>query len=193
MPKSALESLSEIYSSQEPPQQHQYWNNRIIDHTEKEILYVVPAGFTWKTDNGESRLSYYKALWEKSVSFGSENNLYPLGVKTHSIVLRQDKNNKYDPYAVKVGIVFNSEDRGMWIPQGFETNMIQDIGFIPKAISKQISLNIEMIKKVSLINVYAELQKSIYFGRIALSYSEQAEVVEDISYNSKRFSAILEE
>jgi hypothetical protein len=188
-----LESLSEVYASTQNPQDHKYWNDRIIDDPKNEILYVVPAGFTYPTDTGESRLYYYKSLWEKSVSYNREKVLFPLGKDTHSIILEKDTENKYDPYAVKIKIKFNLDYGKEYIPKKFEAYIPQEIGFIPQVISEMICTNIKMIKRGSLANVYAELPKGIYFGRIALFYGKEEKTTPDIDYNSKRFIAILEE
>lgn len=190
---SPLQSLSEVYASNQNPQDHKYWNNRIIDDTKNKILYVVPAGFTHPTRTGESRTHYYRSLWEKSVSNNREKLLFPLGTDGHLIVLRKDIHNQYDPYAVQVGITFNSKYGKEHIPEKFEANIVQDIGFIPQVISQMISTNIQTIKRASLANIYAELPKGIYFGRIALFYGKEQDVVPETNYNSKRFIAILEE
>ena len=193
--RSPLEELSQAYLKPKDfnlkgSEKQKYWNDRIIDDTVNQRLYIIPAGYTQRDSNGTNRRVTWRKLWEKAVELDSEREIYPLGYQnTHQVILRPEPSNQYDPYAIKVGIRF--DDIGK-TPDGFRTQLWYDIGYIPKLISNIITSNCNMVTRGRLIGLYAEHPKDIYYGRIVLPYGEP-KPTSKTKCNTKRFSAILEE
>jgi len=192
---SPLEEFSSIYSINKlsntsvDPLDHRYWKDRIIDDTKNKILYIVPSGYTQRTETGESRSTYYKAAWDQTVHLETERQLFPLGEKSHEIILKSEPQNQFDRYCIRVGITFTDSSI---TPTGFKLNEWQDIGFIPRDISKLITKNIDMLTKGKLINLYCEYQKNIFFGRVAFNYGK-INKEKLVKPNVQRFHRILEE
>ena len=198
MPNSSpLKNLSHVYTPTTKVTEYDllssnYRSKRIIDDPENHILYIIPAGFSQRINGEKHRSEYYRAIWEQCVYLQTENELFPLGKEDHLITLVKEPENRHDPYAIKIGIEFKQEVPEQVIPGKFKRKKWQDIGYIPKVISKTIHQNIDNIKKGHLINIYAESPKNIYFGRVALFYGEEHKIV-SVDHSNQRFAAILEE
>ena len=131
-------------------------------------------------------------MWQQCVYLQTEENLFPLGRDTHSISLIKEPGNRYDPYAIKIGIEFKQETPEEVLPKFFIRKKWQDIGYIPKIISKILNDNLNSIKDGQLINIYSDAPKNIYFARIALFYGKRQEIPQANQFN-QRLTAILEE
>ena len=184
---SPLEELSKVYPVKNL-NHADYWNERIMDDVENKTLYIVPAGYTFSTSEGVPRAYYYRSIWKQTVSMHNEKSIYPIGQNTHSIILEPEPYNQYDPYALKFKLMFHYKSS---MPDLFELGRPQDIGYVPKAISKILTKNRHHILNIKLVNIYANLDKSLFFGRLAFSYAKLKKV--EIKPSIKRFSLIMED
>tara|TARA_B000000460_G_C21403516_1_gene343449 strand:- start:70 stop:636 length:567 start_codon:yes stop_codon:yes gene_type:complete len=188
MPSSPLEELSSAFPLRD--ENHiDYWNERVMDDVKNKILYIVPAGYTFSTAENIPRAYYYKSIWKKTVSMKKEMNTYPFGKDSHSILLEPEPQNIHDPYALKIKIIFWKDES---TPDIFKKCRPQDIGYIPKSISKILTKNRHLLLDGKLINVYGNLQKQLFFGRIAFNYA-QTKKPNEPKPNIKRFSLIMED
>jgi hypothetical protein len=165
-----------------------YWRSRILDDTENNILYIIPAGYTQRDGKGIVRSLYYKSLYNKAVSLKSERRRYPLGENSHKIILKPEPSNPYDQYAVRIGIVFDDKSK---TPENFTNQTWKEIGYIPKVISKLITKNIPMLKEGKLTALQANYADRIYFGRIEIPYGSSL-VKNYKNCNIQRITDILE-
>lgn len=188
--QSPLEELSEAYSCQSPHALEESWEQKIFDDVENQILYIVPAGFTQRNHEGRDRKTYYKAIYQKAVSFNTEKKINPFGVKSHSVILQPEPSNQYDKNAIRVGIRFDDYSK---TPQWFRPQAWQEIGYIPKTISGLIKKNLKCFRQGSILSVHAIFDRDIYYARIAMPYGK--EIPEDLfnKCNTARYDAILEE
>ena len=136
--QSPLEELSQAYVCSGPRSLKDDWEQKILDDTENQILYIVPAGFSQRNEEGRERTVYYKSAYQKAVSFNTEKALHPLGINSHAIILQREPHNKYDKFAIRVGIRFDDYEK---TPQWFKPQIWQDLGYIPKTISKLLCKN----------------------------------------------------
>jgi len=182
-----LEELSQGFISPAGFDSNIYWRNRIVDDTEKQKLYIIPAGYTQRNSEGVNRSILYRSMYQKAISFNSEKKKYPLG-KTHKVILKPEPSNPYDKFAVRIGIVFQDSSKS---PPGFSIQTWKEIGYIPKLISKLILKNEHMLEDGKLIALHSDYQRQIYFGRIELPYGS-SETKSYKNCNMKRISDILE-
>jgi len=187
---SPLEELSQGFTCTGPHNLIDSWEAKILDDTKNEILYIVPAGFSQRNKEGRERKLYYKAAYQKAVSFNAEKKLNPFGVNTHSVILQREPQNKYDKFAIRVGIRFDDYHK---TPQWFKPQIWQDLGYVPKVVSKLLCKNFHMLRHGTLLSMHAIFDKDLYFARVAIPYGKPVEPSLFTKCNSKRFDAILEE
>ena len=77
---SPLEELSEAYACKGPHSLADSWEEKIFDDVKNQILYIVPAGFTQRNNEGRNRKSYYKAVYQKAITFNTEKKLNPFAL-----------------------------------------------------------------------------------------------------------------
>jgi len=188
--KSPLEELSEAYSCGGPHALEDSWEEKIFDDVENQILYIVPAGFTQRNNEGRNRKAYYKATYQKAISFNTEKKINPFGIKSHSVILQPEPSNQYDKNAIRIGVRFDDYNK---TPQWFRPQVWQEIGYVPKAISGLIKKNFKMLRQGTILSVHAIFDRDIYFARVAIPYGK--EIPEDLfnKCNTARYDAILEE
>ena len=184
---SPLEELSTIFPVKDL-NHADYWNERIMDDVENKTLYIVPAGYTFNTSDEIPRAYYYRSIWKQTVSMNSEKSTYPIGQNTHSIILESEPHNPHDRYALKIKIIFHYKSS---VPDMFELGRPQDIGYVPKSISRILTKNRHQIINIKLVNIYANLDKSLFFSRLAFSYAKLKRIEPKPSI--KRFSLIMED
>ena len=188
--KSPLEELSEAYLCKGPHSLPDSWEEKILDDVENKILYIVPAGFTQRNHEGRNRKSYYKAAYQKAVTFNTEKKVNPFGVKSHAVILQPEPQNQYDKNAIRIGVRFDDFNK---TPQWFRPQIWQDIGYVPKAISKLLKKNFKMLRHGTILTLHALHDKDIYFARVAIPYGEEITADTFKKCNTKRYDAILEE
>ena len=188
--KSPLEELSQAYLCQGPHSLLDSWEQKILDDTKNETLYIVPAGFSQRNREGRQRTIYYKAAYQKAVNFNTEKKLNPFGVKSHAVILKPEPQNPYDKNAIRIGVRFDDFNK---TPQWFKPQLWQDIGYVPQAISGLLKKNFKMLRNGNILSVHALLDKDLYFARIAIPYGKPIESLPLSKCDSKRFKNILEE
>ena len=187
---SPLEELSQAYNCNGPHELDSSWEAKIFDDTQNQVLYIVPAGFTQRNKEGRSRTSFYKALYQKAVSFETEKKLNPFGLKSHSVILHPEPQNQYDKNAIRVGIRFDDYSK---TPPWFKPQVWQDIGYIPKVISKLLKKNFKMLGHGTILSVHAIHDRDIYFSRVAIPYGEKLREELFVNQKVQRYNAIMEE
>jgi len=187
---SPLEELSEAYACKGPHSLADSWEEKIFDDVKNQILYIVPAGFTQRNNEGRNRKSYYKAVYQKAITFNTEKKLNPFGINSHSVILQPEPQNQYDKDAIRVGVRFDDYNK---TPQWFKPQMWQDIGYVPKTISKLLKKNFKMLRHGNILSVHAIFDRDIYFARVAIPYGKEIEADLFNKCNTARFDAIMEE
>jgi len=187
--KSPLEELSEAYSSNLDSLDDS-WEQKIVDDTKNQILYIVPAGFSQRNKEGRERKLHYKSLYKKAISFNVEKKLNPFGMDSHSVILQREPSNKYDKNAIRIGIRFDDYNK---TPQWFQPQVWQDMGYVPKIASRLLNKNFNMLRHGTILSLHALYDKDLYFARVAIPYGKPVEASMFKKCNTRRFDAILEE
>jgi len=133
--------------------------------------------------DNKNRQALYREIWQEAVHLGTEEKIFPFGKKNHRIELIPDKENGFDPCAVRIILRTNEGE----VLSRFDG---RDMGYIPARISKYIKENLEMFTGGVILKVKNLYHKKYYEAKILLSYGDTL-MVNNRSMN--RFSAILEE
>lgn len=179
-----LEELSEAYKYKGLKSLTEEWEQKILDDRENEILYIVPAGFSQSQD----RKHAHKDMYQTAVTLGTEKKPNPFGVRSHSVILRPEPTNRFDKFAIQVGVRFDEPNK---MPGSFRLQMWKDLGFIPKAISELLTKNLRMLGHGTIYSVHAMFDQNLYYSRIVIPYGTKARTLR--SNKTNRFRAIMEE
>ena len=106
---------------------------------------------------------------------------------THLINVVPDPENKFDRFAMIIELQFYNSYK---MPKGFQLNVPQDIGYIPQRVSKVLHSKRDRLTQGKLINLYGDLHKGIYFGRISFPYGNKPRNYS--SHNMQRFIEVME-